>query len=89
MATLVPFLFFTLFASPSAFKLTRQIAGSWIANAEGLATFPGLVLHALVFVLVVGFFMRRASRYVVPGFPTADETDDANNKKYQGNRFVN
>ena len=64
---LVPFILYAVIASPATYKLTRGVAGSWIASAEGLATVPGLLLHALVFVLVAGCLMRllnpRASGY--------------------------
>jgi len=54
----IPFLAYVLVASPATYKAVRGILGSWVANAEGLATFPGLLLHALVFVLLVGFLMQ-------------------------------
>ena len=64
---LVPFVLYAAVASPATYKLTRRVAGSWIASADGLATVPGLLLHALVFVLVAGYLMRllnpRASGY--------------------------
>ena len=91
----LPFIAFVLLASPMSFRATRGIFGNWIANAEGLATFPGLLLHALVFVLVVGFLMRRFSRYnqeCVSGncyvFKTQDDADDSSNERYQRDRFV-
>jgi len=91
----LPFIAFVLIASPMTFKLTRKILGDWIANAEGLATFPGLLLHALVFVLVVGFLMRRLSKFTkecVSGncyeFRTRDDGDDESNERYQRDRFV-
>lgn len=80
----IPFVLFALLASPQAFKTVRGVAGSWVANAEGLATVPGLLLHALVFVLIVGFFMRRAS-----GYATADQANDQANERLQKNRFLN
>jgi hypothetical protein len=80
----IPFVLFALLASPQAYKFVRGIAGSWVANAEGLATVPGLLLHALVFVLIVGFFMRRVS-----GYATADQADDQANERLQKNRFLN
>ncbi len=54
----IPFLAYVLVANPATYKAVRGIFGSWVANAEGLATFPGLLLHALVFVLLVGFLMQ-------------------------------
>jgi hypothetical protein len=54
----IPFLAYVLVANPETYKAVSGILGSWVANAEGLATFPGLLLHALVFVLLVGFLMR-------------------------------
>jgi hypothetical protein len=55
---LIPFGIFVATAHPSTFKVTRRILGSWIASADGLATTSGVLLHALVFVIVVGYLMR-------------------------------
>jgi hypothetical protein len=55
---ILPFALYVAIASPAMYKVTRGIAGSWIASADGLATFAGLLLHALVFVLLVGYLMR-------------------------------
>lgn len=62
----IPFLAFVLVANPATYKAVRRILGSWVSSAEGLATFPGLLLHALVFVLLAGFLMRVVPR--VSGF---------------------
>ena len=64
----IPFLAYVLVANPATYKAVRGIFGSWVANAEGLATFPGLLLHALVFVLLVGLAMRVTPR--ISGFET-------------------
>ena len=64
----IPCLAYVLVANPAAYKAVRGILGSWVASAEGLATFPGLLLHALVFVLLVGFLMRVVPR--ISGFET-------------------
>lgn len=64
----IPFLAYVIVANPATYKAARGIFGSWVANAEGLATFPGLLLHALVFVLLVGFLMRVVPR--ISGFET-------------------
>ena len=64
----IPFLAYVLVANPATYKAVRGILGSWVASAEGLATFPGLLLHALVFVLLVGFLMQVVPR--VSGFET-------------------
>ena len=64
----IPFLAYVLVANPATYKVVRGIIGSWVANAEGLATFPGLLLHALVFVLLVGFLMSVLPN--VSGFAT-------------------
>jgi hypothetical protein len=55
---LVPFAVFFVVANPATFKLTRSIAGSWVAAADGLPTTAGLLLHALVFVIVAHFLWR-------------------------------
>jgi hypothetical protein len=54
----IPFLAYVIVANPAVYKVVRGILGNWVASAEGLATFPGLLLHAAVFVLLVGFLMR-------------------------------
>ena len=64
----IPFLAYVLVANPAMYKAVRAILGGWVASAEGLATFPGLLLHALVFVLIVGFLMNVLPR--VSGFET-------------------
>lgn len=64
---IVPFVLYVAIAHPETYKLTRQLAGDWVSNTYGLPTLPGLLLHALVFVLVVGYLMRalnpRESKY--------------------------
>ena len=55
---LVPFAVFFVVANPATFKLTRSVAGSWVAAADGLPTTAGLLLHALVFVIVAHFLWR-------------------------------
>jgi len=64
----IPFLAYVLVANPATYKAVRGVLGGWVANAEGLATFPGLLLHALVFVLLVGLLMRIVPR--ISGFET-------------------
>jgi hypothetical protein len=55
---IVPFAVFFVIANPATFKLTRSLAGSWVAAADGLPTTAGLLLHALVFVIVAHFVWR-------------------------------
>jgi hypothetical protein len=47
-----------LVASPAAYKTVRSVAGNWVATPEGTAKLGGLVLHAIVFILLVGLLMR-------------------------------
>ena len=49
---------FATVASPEVFKLTRSIAGGWVATSEGTAKIGGLILHAIVFVLLLRLAMR-------------------------------
>ena len=49
---------FAAVASPEVFKLTRSIAGGWVATSEGTAKIGGLILHAIVFVLLLRLAMR-------------------------------
>jgi len=64
----IPFLAYVLVANPATYKAVRGILGSWVSSSEGLATFPGLLLHALVYVLLVGFLMRVLPQ--ISGFET-------------------
>ena len=51
------------------------MAGGWVASAEGQAKPLGLLLHAVIFVWIVGFFMRRVSFYSQPyGFGKSHKT---------------
>ena len=49
---------FATVASPEVFKLTRSIAGGWVATSEGTAKIGGLILHAIVFVLLLRIAMK-------------------------------
>jgi hypothetical protein len=74
---------FAMLASPFAFKTTRRIFGDWVAGPEGLATIPGLLLHALVFLLVVSFLLGRKS-----GFKTRGPEQDQEATRLQQRNFL-
>jgi hypothetical protein len=93
MSSLIPLIAFVVLANPATFKAVRGVAGNWVADNTGIATTPGLLFHALIFVLVVGFLMTqlRKSNYMTEGgitFETRDDADDAENKHFQENRIV-
>ena len=93
MIYLIPLIAFVVLANPATFKAVRGVAGNWVANNTGLASNTGLLLHALIFVIVVGFLMTqlRKSTYMTEGgmiFETRDDADDAENKHFQENRIV-
>ena len=81
----VPFVVFFLVAHPETFKLTRSIAGGWVASTYGVPTNLGLLLHALVYVLLATFAWRliygkKVSKYHRPDthaamdpYPVGDE----------------
>jgi hypothetical protein len=90
---LITLIAFMVLANPATFRAVRGVAGNWVANNTGLASNPGLLLHALVFIIVVGFLMTlfRTSNYMTEGgmiFETRDDADDADNKHFQQNRIV-
>jgi hypothetical protein len=60
---LIKLLTFAVIASPFAFKTTRRVFGDWVAGPEGLATIPGLLLHALVYMIIVSFLLARRSNF--------------------------
>jgi len=79
----IPFVLFVALASPGAFKLTLRALGRWFVNPDGSPEFPGLFVHAFIFVTLVGFFMRRVSRYA-----TADQANAKGYAHYQKRQFV-
>jgi len=56
------FILFALLANPMAFKAVRSVLGTWVASTDGLPTIPGVLLHALVFVTILGLLMYRPGR---------------------------
>lgn len=90
---LIPLIAFMIFANPATFMMVRGVAGNWVSNNMGRASNAGLLLHAVIFVLIVGFLMTqlRSSSYLTEDgmvFETRDDADDADNKHYQENRIV-
>ena len=57
---------FLILASPAVFRGVRKVLGTWVASAEGLPTFAGLLLHAIIFSLIVR--SRVVSGYYGRGF---------------------
>lgn len=80
---LIKLLTFAVIASPLAFKTTRRVFGDWVAGPEGLATIPGLLLHALVYLLLVSFLLSRKS-----GFKTRGPEQDAEAAHLQQRNFL-
>lgn len=70
----IPFLFFVILASPAAFKMTQGVLGGGTV---------ALLIHALLFVILVGFFMRRTS-----GFTTIDQANEKGYLRYQERQFI-
>ena len=60
---IIPFIAYVAIASPAAYKAVRGVLGDWVANSYGLPTVAGLILHALVFIAIVGFLMRVTIRH--------------------------
>ena len=82
---IVPFVAYIAVAHPATYKITSKVLGSWIANSDGLATLPGVALHALVYVLLVSLLMRllapRAS-----GFGHTTKTGMMGSSSYMGEK---
>jgi hypothetical protein len=73
------FILFALLASPMAFKAVRSVLGAWVASTDGLPTFPGVLLHALVFVMVLKLLMYRPGRranFVTEYDPSVSKSTD-------------
>ena len=87
---IIPLLIFFIVANPATYKMTRKVLGS-IASPDGLPSQMGVAVHAMVFVILTKFIMRRVSGYSIAGTPGSDSlsmfhlTDGAtqgNNMKY-------
>lgn len=95
MSAFIALLSFMIVASPTAFRTTRGFFGEWISSPEGLATFKGLFLHAIVFLLLVcilSMFFKTSSDYLTDTglkFVNRDEHDEQITMRFQQNRFVN
>lgn len=48
---------FVAVSHPATYKATSKLLGSWVASPEGLPKMGGLVLHAVVFIFLVGLLM--------------------------------
>ena len=71
---------FFIVANPSTFKIMRKLLGAWVANAEGLATPAGLILHSVVFAvlaILIPKYLMRSSYY------EADEEYESD-EEYEG-----
>jgi hypothetical protein len=56
--TILPLASFIIVSHPETYKLVRKVAGGWVATQDGLPKLGGIILHAFVFVFLVGFLMR-------------------------------
>jgi hypothetical protein len=68
---IIPLLLFFIVANPATYKMTRKAVGS-IASADGLPSQMGVAVHALVFVVLAKFIMRRTSGYTLGGSPASN-----------------
>lgn len=58
---IVPVLAYVIVANPATYKLTRNVLGDWVANADGAANVGGLILHAFVYLLLAGLLYKLLS----------------------------
>ena len=49
---------FVAVSHPATYKATSKLLGSWIASSDGLPKMGGLVLHAVVFIFLVGLLIH-------------------------------
>ena len=54
---------FIITAHPALFKAVRKVLGAWVANADGLATPAGLLLHGALLVLLAVYLPKTISFY--------------------------
>jgi hypothetical protein len=66
---LILLVIFGIFLSlPATFRTTRDLLGSWVADAQGDPTGAGFFFHSLVLVIVVLGFSKTVSTFVQPAF---------------------
>jgi hypothetical protein len=68
---IIPLLIFFIVANPATYKMTRKVLGS-IASPDGLPSQMGVAVHAVVFVILAKFIMRRVSGYSFGGSPSSN-----------------
>ena len=49
---------FYIIANPYTYKLSRQVFGTWVASDTGCATFPGFILHTIIYGIITYGLMR-------------------------------
>jgi hypothetical protein len=77
MDFVIPVAAFVAVGHPATYKTTSKFLGNWVASSDGVPKVGGLILHALVFLFVIGLlyalFRPRKSGFSVFGMevPTA------------------
>ena len=67
----IPVASFVAVSHPATYKTTSKFLGNWVASSDGVPKVGGLILHAIVFLFVIGLlyalFRPRKSGYSVFG----------------------
>ena len=58
MDFVIPVAAFAAVGHPATYKTTSKFLGSWVASSDGAPKVGGLILHALVFLFVLGLLYR-------------------------------
>ena len=85
MASLISLASFVAVSHPATYKLTSKLLGRWVATSDGLPKIGGLILHAFVFLFLVGFLVLllipHASGFKVFGFEFGKKPEHARKNK--------
>lgn len=54
MDFVIPVSAFVAVGHPATYKMTSKFLGNWVASSDGVPKVGGLILHALVFLFVIG-----------------------------------
>ena len=76
MDFVIPVSAFVAVGHPATYKTTSKFLGNWVASSDGVPKVGGLILHAIVFLFVIGLlyaiFRPRKSGFSVFGMEMPD-----------------
>jgi hypothetical protein len=85
MESIITLASFVAVSHPATYKLTSKLLGGWVATSDGLPKIGGLILHAVVFLFLVGFLILllfpRASGFKLFGVQFGNKSKPERSRK--------